>query len=142
MINYFENLQRARKIYARMLTPVCQKWALTRNALDVLLFLHNNPGLDRAADIVSRRGMTKSHVSQSVADLEKRGLLYRREDENDRRTVHLMLSETATQIAKEGVDTQRQYFAALFRGLTREELSAWRAITEKVSDNIDALHRI
>ena len=77
-IRYFEVMQDMQKNYARQLEPVCRQWKVTGNELTVLLFLSNNPGYDRAADIVERRGMTKSHVSLSVGTLEHRGLLRRR----------------------------------------------------------------
>ena len=87
--SYFDSLHQAQKAYARILEPVCVQWNTTRNELDILLFLFNNPGLDRAADIVNHRGITKSHVSLSVATLEARGLLLRRADPADKRIIHL-----------------------------------------------------
>ena len=91
--NYFDTMARAQKGYARLLEPICKKWDLTRNELDVMLFLANNPDFDRAVDIVNHRGLAKSHVSMSVTNLESRGLLERISDPADRRTVHLKLTE-------------------------------------------------
>ena len=107
---YFDILPRAQKGYARMLEPVCRKWGLTRNELDILLFLLNNPGLDRAADIVTRRGIAKSHVSQSVGTLEGKGLLLRVEDSADRRTVRLRLTDLGMPVALEGREAQNRFF--------------------------------
>ena len=72
--NYFDTMARAQKGYARLLEPICKKWNLTRNELDVILFLANNPDYDRAVDIVNHRGLSKSHVSLSINSLESRGL--------------------------------------------------------------------
>lgn len=49
---FFETALRAQKSYSRLMEPVCKKWNLTHNELDVLLFLANNPEQNRAADIV------------------------------------------------------------------------------------------
>ena len=49
---FFETALRAQKSYSRLMEPVCKKWNLTHNELDVLLFLANNPERNRAADIV------------------------------------------------------------------------------------------
>ena len=136
-INYFDTMLRAQKGYSRMLEPVCKKWALTRNELDILLFLHNHPGLDRAADIVSRRGIAKSHVSLSVSSLEKRGLLCRRFDPADRRTARLELTAQAVEIAGEGRNAQQRFFTRIFRGLSQAEFAQWRQITQKVRHNIE-----
>lgn len=134
--NYFETSQRAIKEYGRMLEPVCRAWSLTRNEVDILLFLRNNPGLDRAADIVSRRGIAKSHVSLSVTTLEEKGLILRREDSSDRRTVHLVLTEQGSAIAAEARSAQKQFFETLHAGITAEELAVWQGIMEKISRNI------
>ena len=83
--DHFDVTQQVKKKYTLAVEPVCRKWNLTKNELDVLLFLYNNPEFDRAADIVAHRGLTKSHVSLSVSNLEGRGLLTRREDPEDRR---------------------------------------------------------
>ena len=135
IISYFDTLPRAQKGYARMLEPVCKKWNLTRNELDILLFLQNNPGLDRAADIVSHRGIAKSHVSQSVGLLENKGLLLRVEDSTDRRTIRLRLTQSALPIAREGQEAQKKFFEQIRRGLSGEELALMREVIRKVCDN-------
>ena len=137
--DYFEAMASARKSYAKLLDPICQEWKLTRNELDIMLFLYNNPAYDRAADIVSRRGIAKSHVSLSVASLEEKGLLRRRFSEQDRRTAHLELLEQGQRIAAQAREKQVQYFSALYRGVSPEELEIWKNITQKVWDNIKNL---
>ena len=110
-----------------------------RNELDVMLFLLNNPGLDRAADIVSRRGIAKSHVSQSVGILEEKGFLRRCEDSADRRTVRLKLTEAAMPIAREGQEAQKRFFARIHRNVSGEELAFLRDLMQRVRDNIVAI---
>lgn len=135
--NYFDVMAAAKKSYSKLLDPVCRQWDLTRNELDVLLFLHNNPEFDRAADIVSRRGIAKSHVSLGVASLEEKGLLIRRFDSNDRRMAHLELLPQGREIAAQARDIQMHYFSALYQGISEEEFEIWRRITRKVCDNIE-----
>ena len=67
-----DTIQLAKKRYAQLLDPLCDTWDLNKTEVDILLFLANNPGLDRAADIVRIRQITKSHVSLSVSNLEQR----------------------------------------------------------------------
>ena len=129
----------AKKRYDQMLEPLYRSHGLTRNELDILLFLANNPGLDRAADIVNIRQIAKSHVSLSVANLEQRGLLCRFFDPEDRRTAHLKLTEAALPIAREGNRIQQEYFGTIFAGLTQEEITLWRAILDKVCSNIQSM---
>ena len=135
--NYFDTMASAKKSYSRLLDPICQEWNLTRNELDVMLFLYNNPEFDRAADIVSHRGIAKSHVSMSVASLEEKGLLIRRFDENDRRTAHLELTDAGRVIATQAKEKQLQFFSLLYQGISKEEFDLWRKIQQKVHKNIE-----
>lgn len=139
--NYFDIMGMAKKNYARCLEPVCRQWELTKNELDVMLFLYNNPQFDRAADIVSRRGIAKSHVSLSVTNLESRGILKRRFDPNDRRMAHLELTQQGRQIAEEARQIQTRFFSSIYQGISEEEFEIWGKITRKVCDNIENLDK-
>ena len=133
---YLDSMLRAKKGYARVMDPVCKQWGITRNELDVMLFLANNPGYDRAADIVSRRGLAKSHVSLSVGNLEAKGLLVRQVDAADRRTVHLQLTQQAMEIAKQGREAQVGFFSSIYAGLSGQEVEIWQSIMLKLVSNI------
>ncbi len=134
--DYFETMLRAKKGYSRVMDPICQQWDLTRNELDVILFLYNNPEFDRASDVAARRGMAKSHVSLSVNTLESKGLLRRRADSADRRAVHLELLGDAVHIAIQGRAAQTEFFGKIYAGLTVDEIATWSRVAEKVSRNI------
>ncbi len=136
VFNYFDTMSRAQKGYTRLMAPLCKKWDLTRNELDVLLFLANNPGYDRAADIVTMRGLSKSHVSLSVTNLERRGFVVRREDPEDRRTVHLTLTESARAVTSAGQMAQKRFFSYLHQGVTQEQILLMVDFARKVSENI------
>ena len=137
--DYLDNMLRAKKGYARILEPACREWGLTRNEMDILLFLYNNPEYDRAADIVTRRGIAKSHVSLSVSGLEEKGFVTRHMDPQDRRTVHLRLSDQAREIAKAGRDAQVAFFSELYAGLTQTEIQQWQGIIDKICGNISRM---
>lgn len=139
--SYFDVLNQSQKAYSRHMEPACQKWALTRSELDVLLFLYNNPGFDRAADIVTRRGMAKSHVSVSVASLEDRGLLLRHFRPEDRRNAHLTLTPEGEEVARDCREVQRQFFAGIHSNLTEEETVIWNRITKKIIQNVENMNK-
>ena len=140
--NYFEIMAKAQKGYARLMEPLCKKWNLTRNELEVLLFLHNNPEYDRAVDIVQNRGLSKSHVSLSINNLESRGFLTRREDPADRRTIHLALTEAALPIVEKGQMSQRQFFSYIHKGVTQEQIDLMMDFARKVSENIKNIEEV
>ena len=134
--SYFDAMSKAKKEYSRCLEPVCRDFGLTQNELAVLLFLHNNPSLNRAADIVSCRGIAKSHVSLAVSNLEARGILTLRCAPDDRRSCHLTLTEQGAEIAEAGAERQRQFFETLYGGISLEEREQMRAICLKIMENI------
>lgn len=136
---FFDNLARIRKAYSHFMDPVCEKMQLTRNELDLLLFLSENPDLDRAVDFVNFRGMTKSHTSLSIAHLEALGMLEKHEDPNDRRTLHLALTERAQPAAAAARDAMKAFEQSLFSGVSPDELAAFEALSEKITRNIATL---
>ncbi len=96
MPNTYTNLllhsQQLKKLYYLQLDPVCTAYGLTKNEVDVLLFLANNAPYDTAKDIVELRGLSKSQVCKSVDGLSARGFLSACHDEKDRRCIHLSLT--------------------------------------------------
>ena len=140
--NYFDIMAKAQKGYARLMDPICKKWDLTRNELDVLLFLANNPCYDRAVDIVNNRGLSKSHVSLSINNLEAKGLLSRLEDPSDRRTVHLKLTEKARAITQHGQLAQKRFFSYLHQGVSQEQIEMMVDFAKKVNENIRNIEEV
>ncbi len=138
LTGYFDAMGKATKEYSRYLEPVCKRWNLTQNEMAVLLFLFNNPGRDRAADIVECRGIAKSHVSLAVSNLEQRKILTRHFEPTDRRTSHLALTEHGKEIAREGKERQRAFFQALYDGVGPEEMEQLRHLGQKIMTNIAA----
>ena len=141
MVDYIDHMLRFRKEYYRKLEPVCRKWALTHNELDVVLFLKNHPEVDRASDIVFRRGIAKSHVSQSVAALEGRGFLTRQTDARDRRAVHLRLTDSAAPMIADAVQAQQDFFHRLVCGLSDTDVANWNVIAEKLLASIEQMEQ-
>lgn len=138
-MNYLDSIQLSKKKYAHTLESLCTRHDLTRNELDVILFLANNPGFDRAADIVAIRKIAKSHVSLSVGNLEKRGLLVRELEAGDRRTAHLKLTDAALPIAAEGKALQQQFFSRIFEGLSQQDLEIFGSVLERICENIASM---
>ena len=138
LTGYFDAMGKATKEYSRYQEPVCKRWNLTQNEMAVLLFLFNNPGRDRAADIVECRGIAKSHVSLAVSNLERRKILARHFEPTDRRTSHLALTEHGKEIAQEGKERQRAFFQALYAGVGPEEMELLRHLGQKILTNIAA----
>ena len=128
-----------KRAYGQAMEPVCLRHGITRMELDVLLFLANNPGHDTAAELVSLRGLTKSHVSAAVAGLAMRGLLARSHRDGNRKTVHLTPLPAASPIIADGQAAQQQLAQALIAGFSSEELNMLNGAAERIIENMRAV---
>lgn len=90
LLRIFRGFQR---YYSQAFGPLQQRTGLALREVQVLLFLANHPGQDTARDVVELRGLPKSQVSQAVEILVGRGFLQRRPDREDRRVIHLAITE-------------------------------------------------
>lgn len=135
---FFIRSQGMRKLYCSLFTPMLERWALTQLEVDILLFLANNPACDTARDIVEKRRLAKSHVSVGVDALARRGFLDRQRRPDNRKTVHLRLTEAAGPVVEEGREVQRQYGELLLDGFTDGEQRELFRLLEKIGENVEA----
>ena len=127
------------KYYDRQFLPLLEKTGLTIREVHVLLFLANHPGQDTARDVTELRGMAKSQVSQAVEVLAGRGLLARRADGEDRRVVHLEITEQGAPLAREAQALQAACGRRLREGLTEEEQAVFLNLLERVLREMEDL---
>ena len=125
-------------LYDQMVAPVCQQYELTHMEFVVLMFLANNPGFDTAAQIVRYRRLTKSHVSLAVRSLLERRLLIGTDGVDDRRTIHLSLTDDAREIVEAGREVQKEFFETIFQDFTPEERSQMSEFMNRIDQNIKA----
>ena len=71
--------------YTVVMQPLSAELDMAPNAVDILLFLANNPGLDTARDICTYRRLKPGIVSFHVDNLVREGYLLRTRDPGDRR---------------------------------------------------------
>ena len=81
--------------YEKVTGSVCEKYQLTHMEYDILMFLHNNPQHNTAAEIVKVRKSTKSHVSSSLKSLESRGLIERIQSADNKKHIEIVLLNKA-----------------------------------------------
>ena len=136
---FFTRSQGLRKLYCSLFTGMLDRRGLTQLETDILLFLANNPDCDTARDIVEKRHLAKSHVSAGVEALAARGLLERRKQAGNRKTIHLRLTAAAAPVVEEGRAIQQQYGQMLLEDFSEEERRDLFRLLEKVSGNVDRI---
>ena len=127
-----------KRLYVRELSEVMDQYDLTRMEMDVLMFLECNPGMDTAAEIVSARCLTKSHVSAAVDHLTELGLLTQRRDEYNRRKIHLTCTPAAKQILEQGRIARDNIAALLTEGVDEAALEQMFATLNMIAKNAEA----
>ncbi len=119
----FSHANKMTQAYHIMLTPLCKETGLPPLAMDILLFLANNPEHNTAKDICRMRGHKSGIVSVHVERLVNDGLLERREMPGDRRQTRLICTEQAQALIERGRQVQWQFGRRLLEGIPRR---IWR----------------
>ena len=135
--DFLTNTRRIIKLYESMLRSICEKHRLTLLEATILSFLHNNPGVDTAADITELRMLSKGNVSQAVESLIQQGLLLREQDGADRRRIHLHPTTAAAAITVSLEEGRRQFQAEVFCGLSPGDLELYDRINHRIAENTE-----
>lgn len=135
---YFWDKHKAITSYYELLSgEVCDRYELTQMEYDILMFLHNNPQLNTAAEIVKIRKSTKSHVSTSLKKLENRGFVKRIQSEDNKKHIEIVLLDKAELIVEAGINAQKQFARNVLSGLTEEEKRICINIFDKICCNAE-----
>ena len=135
-------LELSRKIhlgYKCMQKQVCKSYGIPETAMDILLFLANNPEYTSARDIVEVRNLKANLVSIHVDRLVREGYLTRSEVPGDRRKHALALTEKAAPIVEAGQKMQEEFFETMFSGIGQEERESCFATLGTIGKNMDAI---
>ena len=127
---YFWDKHKTITSYYELLSgEVCDRYELTQMEYDILMFLHNNPQHNTAADIVKVRKSTKSHVSTSLKNLENKGLVERIQSQDNKKHIEIIL--------KAGINAQKQFARDVLSGLTEEEKHMCIDVFDKICNNAE-----
>lgn len=125
--------------YAAQCRPLCHAWGLPKTALDILMFLANNPDLNTARDIVELRHIKANLVSVHVDRLTQQGYLTRKAAPEDRRMMLLFLTEKAEPLVAQGRVIQEHFFEQLFAGVSPQEREVFVQILEHMGENLNRI---
>lgn len=123
--------------YEKLTRSVCDKYELTQMEYDILMFFYNNPQYKTAADIVKVRKSTKSHVSTSLKSLEDRGLVEKKQSEDNKKHIEIVLLDSTQEIIQSGLNIQSEFIKNMFEGLTEEEMIICKSVFGKICNNAE-----
>lgn len=135
---YFWDKHKTITSYYELLSGrVCDEYGLTQMEYDILMFLHNNPQHNTAAEIVKVRKSTKSHVSISLKNLESKGLVERIQSETNKKHIEIVLLDKAELIVEAGINAQKEFAQDVLSGLTEEEKRMCINVFNKICNNAE-----
>ena len=127
--------------YNAVCKPLCQELGLSQTALDILLFLANNPDYKTARDIVEVRHIKANLVSMNVDKLVQEGYLERREVPGDRRKTELICTRKAEHVWRQGCEIQKTFIETLFSGISAESRKVFEQVMEQTEENLNTYQK-
>ena len=121
-VRFYTYAKRFEEAYTTVMRPLTVERKMAQPAVDILLFLANNPGMDTARDICTYRHLKPSIVSFHVDNLVRQGYLERQDIPGDRRKCRLVCTDKAAPVIQRGRAVQEAFSRQLTEGLTPEEL--------------------
>lgn len=134
--DYWDEIKQMENAYDICRKRVMNRYQLSAIEVDVLLFLANNPRFDTASDISAIRRIPKSHVSLAVKLLHEKGYLLKAPNKSNKKRMHLVITETASEIVRFGINQQTAFMDALMEGFSAEELELLNDFSKRISDNL------
>ena len=126
-----------KKLYSNVFERIAVEYNITANEVMILTFLKDDFDQDMATDIVNTLMISKSHVSLSVNNLEKAGYIVKKQDVNDKKKIHLVITEKAKPILNEIENEQNKLYEVIFKGISEEEKEILKLILQKMCNNIN-----
>ena len=119
---YFWDKHKTITNYYELLSgEVCDQYELTQMEYDIIMFLHNNPHHNTAA--------------------ENKGLIKRKQSKDNKKHIEIVLLDDAALIVDAGLNAQKQFAQNVLRGLTEEEKHVCMNVFDKICNNAEELLR-
>ena len=101
----------------------------------VLLNIHTEGGTP-ATKIAPLMGMESRSLTRMLKSMEEKGLIYKRQDENDRRSVRIFLTEEGIRRKEISRKTVRSFNEKLREVIPQKDLEAFFRVMATVNKNI------
>lgn len=123
------------KLYEQYVDEIRKEKQLSYIEIAILIFLSNNPSQDTAKDIARTHMLQKGNVSQGVESLIKKNYLKRIPDQNDRRLIHLSLTNYSSSLIEEIEERRTRLMNTIFKGFTNDELVLFTDLNKRIHIN-------
>jgi len=135
----FMNGQQFKKLYEKKCEPLMKKYDLRKIDLDVLFFLSTYKTCDTAKDIASYKCLSKAHVSKAIDNLTSKNYLTSKTNQEDRRCMHLSITEYAKPVIEDIELVWKQINEILYYNISGKEQQQFLHIMNRVLKNINTV---
>ena len=137
----FNNANRFIEAYHAVLQPICKETGLPPMAVDILMFIANNPESNTAGDICRCRGLKTGIVSVYVDRLVNEGLLLRQAVQGDRRKTQLSCTAAAKGLIEMGRELQKRFAQRLLAGVSSADIEIFHHCLAFLGSNINEIRK-
>lgn len=122
--------------YAGKCFCMIKELGLYPGQIPILAILRKRDGYSQK-EIVKLLGVKPPTVTVSIQRLEKSGLLYRKQDENDQRIIRIYLTEKGRDTIQKGMSYMEQLEQSVFGNFSETELCLMRRFFMQILTNIE-----
>ncbi len=130
-------VHKGRENYDRTLQKCSEATGLTKQEVDILLFLEQQHLESRACDIVRRRGLSKAYVSKALSSLLEKGLIKAEICDNDHRYQHIILMPSSNKVLAYMKKQKEKTLQRLTQGISKEDIEIFMKVVEQMALNIE-----
>lgn len=128
-------VQKYKRLYEKRCQGLMKKYDLKIADIDILYYVSHAGSKNLSKDIVDE-GMSKANVSKAVEHLRSKGYVALHEDKEDRRCVHIKLTDEAAPIILEIQDIRREMGEGLSAGISGEDRAVIARVMKQLCRNM------
>lgn len=136
-VDIYRYFQTFKDAYAAFMKPLCETLGMPQSALDMLLFLANNPDNNTSSEVCAYLHMKPGIVSFHADKLSEEGFIERETSLSDRRKLHLSPTKKALPIIERGRIMQEEFRLKMMNGLDEERVTEFVNSIESIEKNLE-----
>jgi len=109
-----------------------------RGQIHLLFVISQNNGVIQR-DLADMIDMRPPSLTEKLANLEKHSLITRKQDEKDRRIMHVYLTDEGRSVIDGFVQANNKLSSCIFDCLTEEEIETMLVLVNKINTNLEAI---
>lgn len=127
-----------RKKMALLMKTYTKKYEIGMCDMELIMFLGHSPH-NTARDFSRHSSITRSLVSRSVDTLVQKKLIMQEVDKNDRRVVHLILTDEGKQIMDDLDGTVKYLERESLSGISEKDIDVTRKVLNAILQNYERI---